>query len=74
MRQGGICVICGNPFEEYGHDANPVGKGRCCNACNSTKVIPARLRAQRKPRDDNYDTVREREMDLGDKLDRLTSD
>jgi len=37
------CSICGFDFSEYGNNAEPVNSGRCCNACNSTVVIPARL-------------------------------
>lgn len=90
---GGVCIICNMAYEEYGHDAKLVAKGWCCNACNSKHIIPARLRAQRKPQlstelaldkdqiqaiqdrwkdhNDNYDTMAEREMDLGDKFDHL---
>lgn len=44
---GAICVLCGKYFEGAGHNAAPVTEGRCCNQCNSTKVIPARIRAAR---------------------------
>lgn len=38
------CCICGEPIVGYGHNPNPVKKnGRCCNDCNATVVIPARL-------------------------------
>lgn len=38
------CCICGKPCEcPYGNNAQPVMSGQCCNVCNSTKVIPARL-------------------------------
>jgi hypothetical protein len=49
------CCICGQPCEPwfasdpatgYGHNPDPYGEhdsDRCCNACNDTKVIPARL-------------------------------
>jgi len=45
-----ICVICGTDIEidagdwKYGHNAFPVRGGRCCESCNMTVVIPARLR------------------------------
>ncbi len=51
------CVLCGlkippeydpktgKPFWWGGHNPHPVSKkGRCCDVCNHTKVIPARLR------------------------------
>lgn len=37
------CVICKESMDKQGHNAEPVKKGRCCNFCNATKVIPARL-------------------------------
>lgn len=46
------CVLCGNPCEPwheeeptgYGHNPEPLAEdGRCCDNCNATKVIPARL-------------------------------
>lgn len=47
------CVICGNEIErrcgwDKGNNAEPVTKGRCCDACNQTKVIPARIREMKK--------------------------
>lgn len=38
------CVICGKEIQGYGNNAEPVAKGRCCDECNKTKVIPARLK------------------------------
>jgi len=26
-----------------GHNAQPINDGRCCDRCNNTKVIPARI-------------------------------
>jgi len=43
-----LCVLCSEYFEEHGHDAMPIRHGRCCNRCNSTRVIPARLKQQMK--------------------------
>lgn len=44
------CSICHLPCEPwhpgstgYGHNAWPINEGRCCNACNALKVIPARI-------------------------------
>jgi hypothetical protein len=41
------CVLCSKVFEEFGHDAEPVARGRCCNRCNTQFVIPVKLRQQR---------------------------
>ena len=40
------CILCKKPFTEYGNNPEPLApfeKGKCCNDCNLTKVIPARL-------------------------------
>lgn len=37
------CCICGKEFEGFGHNAEPVKIGRCCDKCNYTNVIPARF-------------------------------
>ena len=37
------CVICRKYAGKYGHNALPIKKGRCCEKCNSTKVVPARM-------------------------------
>ena len=44
------CVICNDeigkdPISGWdgGHNAEPIAEGRCCDACNSLEVIPARL-------------------------------
>jgi len=42
-----VCVICHREYQGYGHNAEPVKGGRCCNACNDLYVIPARLRKMR---------------------------
>lgn len=42
------CSICGDSFHGFGHNPQPVKPEvgqRCCDSCNSTRVIPARLRA-----------------------------
>jgi hypothetical protein len=38
-----VCSICGKPFAEWGNNAQPVNDGRCCDLCNITVVVPARL-------------------------------
>lgn len=44
------CSICGGnisiqPLTGWadGHNALPINHGRCCDACNATAVIPARI-------------------------------
>lgn len=38
-----ICSICGKEYVGWGNNAEPVNSGRCCDNCNTEKVIPARL-------------------------------
>ena len=44
-KENPICCICGNKCENaWGNNPYPVKEeGRCCDNCNTTKVIPARL-------------------------------
>lgn len=38
------CCICGKRFKGYGHNPEPVKtEGRCCDECNKTIVIEARI-------------------------------
>ena len=38
------CSICGQEHNDpYGHNAEPIFKGTCCDECNMIFVIPARL-------------------------------
>lgn len=37
------CVLCGGPIVGMGHNAQPLAEGRCCDACNTSAVIPARI-------------------------------
>jgi hypothetical protein len=38
------CVLCSNPCDcPFGNNAQPVKEGVCCDGCNVTKVIPARM-------------------------------
>ena len=49
------CSICYDVVEVYykngkavwtkGQNAEPLSEGRCCNYCNDTKVIPARIKS-----------------------------
>lgn len=36
------CCICGKPLDDFGNNALPYRKGRCCNECNEKYVIPTR--------------------------------
>lgn len=44
------CSICSNEIEvepsgwDGGHNAWPINDGRCCSACNSSRVVPERIR------------------------------
>jgi hypothetical protein len=38
------CVICNQPYSGYGHNADPVKPGRCCDVCNDISVLSARFR------------------------------
>lgn len=38
------CCLCGNSYIGYGNNAQPLKEGYCCDPCNTTKVIPARLK------------------------------
>jgi hypothetical protein len=47
------CILCGKEIEvvketgwDKGNNAQPLAEGRCCDKCNMTKVIPARLKLQ----------------------------
>ena len=38
------CVLCKDTIYGFGNNPDPVAKaGVCCDACNATKVIPARI-------------------------------
>lgn len=41
-----VCCLCGQTFVGYGNNPWPLShdiNDRCCDRCNDTKVIPARL-------------------------------
>ena len=47
------CVFCGKPIlvneyttnpKFYSHNAEPLAEGYCCGECNTTKVIPHRIK------------------------------
>jgi hypothetical protein len=53
------CCICDGPIQPAGdwttgNDAWPVAAGRCCNHCDLSVVVPARLAAARRPRGNFY--------------------
>ena len=35
-----FCSICGEVIDGYGHCAQPVQNGRCCDKCNNEVVMP----------------------------------
>jgi len=37
------CIICDSEIKGFGHNAEPVKKGTCCEICNTFQVIPMRL-------------------------------
>jgi hypothetical protein len=41
MKPVQACSICGVPIVGFGNDAWPVNDYRCCDQCNSERVIPA---------------------------------
>lgn len=36
------CVLCSIGILGYGHNAQPLAPGRCCDNCNFRRVIPFR--------------------------------
>ena len=54
------CCLCKNEIEkqkgwDLGNNALPLMDGRCCNKCNNTKVIPARIKKSIKKIDKGLD-------------------
>lgn len=50
-----ICCFCGQVFYGYGNNPYPADKNpdaRCCDVCNSTIVIPARINEMMKDKDE----------------------
>lgn len=37
------CCICNKEIKGYGHNADPVKDGRCCDDCNFEIVVPTRV-------------------------------
>ena len=43
------CCICKAPIKDFGHNPQPVMKrGRCCDSCNFSIVIPVRIKRLRR--------------------------
>lgn len=38
------CSICGGGYWGWGHNAEPVNQGRCCDTCNNLVVLPERIK------------------------------
>ena len=50
-----VCCICGKEFRGWGNDPWPVNKRRntvCCDECNVTKVLEARIKLVQEGRKD----------------------
>lgn len=45
FKEAGPCSLCGGTYEHWGHNPEPIKPvdERCCDNCNRTRVIPARL-------------------------------
>lgn len=39
------CIFCNKDAGKYGHNSEPIIRGRCCKECNERVVIPFRIRA-----------------------------
>ena len=38
------CCLCRKKLDnKWGNNANPLKNGRCCDNCNTSKVLPARF-------------------------------
>ena len=50
MKDERKCCLCGMECEEwigghgFGHNADPLAEGRCCDECHAIKVVPARFK------------------------------
>lgn len=43
FEKNGSCSICDELYDSWGHNAEPISNGRCCEQCNATVVIPKRM-------------------------------
>lgn len=54
----GKCCLCGKKYEHWGNNPAPLMKdtdkkpNRCCDECNATKVITARLNWEEREKDE----------------------
>ena len=44
----GKCSLCKGKYKNYGNNSEPLSDGRCCDECNVTKVLPARIERYRR--------------------------
>lgn len=55
-----VCCFCGETFYDYGNNPAPVNNeagARCCDDCNSSVVIPARIEAYMRSKISEYDSL-----------------
>jgi hypothetical protein len=52
-----VCVICGQEFEGYGHNAMPLKSGKCCDKCNMEHVVPERMLVAKMTQNKELDTL-----------------
>lgn len=45
-KDGKYCILCGEPIDGCGNNAEPLAEGTCCDRCNN-QVIMARLQGLR---------------------------
>lgn len=58
MGEKQTCVLCGCEFEGYGNDPSPVvDHGVCCDDCNMSIVVPARMDAIEESKDTELSTM-----------------
>ena len=43
LEQQHVCALCGEKYEGFGNNAEPIYNARCCDVCNDVYVIPVRL-------------------------------
>ena len=71
------CVLCGKHIDGYGNNPAPLAdEGKCCDSCNSKRVIPARLKAMKvnKMNEDNKSLTDLQECDQFEYDDDYTID
>lgn len=52
------CVLCGKHINGYGNNPAPLAdEGKCCDECNKTKVIPARIKAIKDELEDEMEEI-----------------